>query len=306
MRSEPQAIVGPWAREKLDSLGQYLNFYTTVLKNQGRWLRGTIFVDAFAGPGLARIRASPPSSTSPDLFGSDTEPGAEEAEFIKGSPRVALEITNPFSSYLFIDRDPQRVAELRALKAEHPSGSSITVHEGDANVALQAWLASGIDWRYHRAAVFLDPFGMQVPWSTIEALARTKAVEILINFPLGMAIQRLMIRSGAIPMGWQISLDTFFGAPDWRDLAYEQETGLFGQEMRKVSDSSVRLLEWYRNRLRTAFGHVSTARLIKNTRGNPLYYLIWAGPHATALKGAEHILSKGERLPRDGERRRWP
>ena len=147
---------------------------------------------------------------------------------------------------------------------------------------------------------------MQVPWSTIEALARTKVVEILINFPLGMAIQRLMIRSGAIPMGWQISLDTFFGAPDWRDLAYEQETGLFGQEMRKVSDSSVRLLEWYRNRLRTAFGHVSTARLIKNTRGNPLYYLIWAGPHATALKGAEHILSKGERLPRGGERRRRP
>ena len=32
--------VGPWAKEKLDALGQYLNFYTTVLKNQGHWLRG--------------------------------------------------------------------------------------------------------------------------------------------------------------------------------------------------------------------------------------------------------------------------
>jgi three-Cys-motif partner protein len=149
---------------------------------------------------------------------------------VKGSPRVALEITNPFSSYLFIDRDPQRVAELRALKAEYSSGPSITVQEGDANIALQAWLASGIDWRHHRAVVFLDPFGMQVPWSTIEALAHTKAIEVLINFPLGMAIQRLMTRSGEIPVGWQISLDTFFGAPDWRDLAYEQETGLFGRE----------------------------------------------------------------------------
>jgi hypothetical protein len=49
---------------------------------------------------------------------------------------------------------------------------------------------------------------------------------------------------------------------------------------------------------RSVFGHVSTARLIKNTRGNPLYYLIWAGPNATGLKGAEHILSKGEKLPR--------
>ena len=40
--------------------------------------------------------------------------------------------------------------------------------------------------------VFLDPFGMQVPWSTIEALAKTKAMELIINFPLGMAIQRLL------------------------------------------------------------------------------------------------------------------
>jgi three-Cys-motif partner protein len=308
MRNAPQTTVGPWAKEKLDALGQYLNFYTTALKNQGRWLLGTIFVDAFAGPGLARVRTAPSSPASPSLFGSDAEPDTEEAEFVKGSPRVALEIINPFSSYLFIERDPQRVAELQALKAEYPSGPHITIYEGDANAGLQAWLASGIDWRHHRAVVFLDPFGMQVPWSTIEALARTKAIEVLINFPLGMAIQRLMTRSGEIPVGWQISLDTFFGAPDWRNLAYEQEAGLFGQEVRKVSDSGIKLLEWYRGRLRSVFGNVSTARLIKNTRGNPLYYLIWAGPHALALKGAEHILSKGERLTGGGGRRRrsWP
>jgi three-Cys-motif partner protein len=50
--------VGPWAREKLDALCQYLNFYTTVLKKQSHWLRGTIFFDAFAGPGLSRVRTT--------------------------------------------------------------------------------------------------------------------------------------------------------------------------------------------------------------------------------------------------------
>jgi hypothetical protein len=50
--------VGPWAKEKLEALGQYLSFFTTVLKKQGHWLRGTIFVDAFAGPGLFRVRAT--------------------------------------------------------------------------------------------------------------------------------------------------------------------------------------------------------------------------------------------------------
>jgi three-Cys-motif partner protein len=133
---------------------------------------------------------------------------------------------------------------------------------------------------------------MQVPWSTIEALAKTKAIEVLINFPMGMAIQRLMTRSGDIPDDWRVSLDAFFGSPEWRNIAYEEGEDLFGPKTRKVSDAGTRLLEWYRGRLRKAFGHVSTARLIKNSRGNPLYYLIWAGPNPAALKGAEYILGK--------------
>lgn len=290
--------VGPWAKEKLDALRQYLGFYTTVLKKQGHWLRGTIFVDAFAGPGLSRVRTKEKAIESPGLFDSDPESDKAEAEFLKGSPRVALDIENPFTSYIFIERDPQRISELNALQAEYLSQRNVVVTEGDANVALQAWLSSGIDWHHHRAVVFLDPFGMQVPWSTIETLAKTKAIEVIINFPLGMAIQRLLTKSGEIPSGWQMSLDSFFGSPDWRELVYEESADLFGPKMKKVSGSALKLLGWYRSRLRASFGHVSTARLIKNTRGNPLYYLIWAGPNATGLKGAEHILSKGEAVRR--------
>ena len=167
----------------------------------------------------------------------------------------------------------------------------------DANAVLQAWLASGVDWKHHRAVVFLDPYGMQVPWSTIELLASTKAIEAIINFP-GMAVQRLLTKSGDIPERWQMLLDAFFGSPDWRQLAYEKSSDLFGPMVTKVSGAEIKLLQWYRRRLRTIFGHVSTARLIKNTRGNPLYYLIWAGPHKKGLDGAEHILSKGERVKR--------
>ena len=288
--------VGPWAKEKLDALGQYLNFYTTVLKNQSHWLRGTIFVDAFAGPGLSRVRTKQHSKEPPGLFGPDSESDPAEVEFLKGSPRVALELKNPFSSYIFVERDPQRIVELNGLKGEY--ASSISVREDDANVALQEWLTSGIDWKHYRAVVFLDPFGMQVPWTTIEALARTKAIEVIINFPLGMAIQRLLIKSGDIPQGWQLSLDIFFGSKEWRELVYESKSDLFGPQVSKVSDSGLKLLEWYRGRLRSIFGHVSTARLIKNTRGSPLYYLIWAGPNKKGLDGVEHILSKGERVKR--------
>jgi three-Cys-motif partner protein len=186
--------VGPWAKEKLDALGQYLGFYTTVLKNQRRWLRGTIFVDAFAGPGLARVRTKGKEAERPHLFGREFKPDTAEIEFLKGSPRVALDIANPFSTYIFIDRDPSRIAELTALKAEYSKTHMISIREGDANTVLRERISSNIDWKHHRAVVFLDPFGMQVPWSTTELLARTKAVEVIINFPLGMAIQRLLTR----------------------------------------------------------------------------------------------------------------
>jgi three-Cys-motif partner protein len=292
--------VGPWAKEKLDALRQYLNFYTTVLKKQEHWLHGTIFFDAFAGPGLSRVRTTEKTTKPASLFDTDAEVGTAENEFLKGSPRVALDITNPFTHYILVDLDTQRIAELNALKAEYEGKRVIVVRENEANAALKEWLASGIDWRVHRAVVFLDPFGMQVPWATIEALAATKAIEVLINFPLWMAINRLLTRSGRIDPGWQASLDTFFGSPDWRTTAYEEGADLFGTRREKVEDAGQRILEWYRGRLRKAFGHVSTARLIKNTRGNPLYYLIWAGPNATGLRGAEYILSKGERVGRIG------
>ena len=210
--------VGPWAKEKLDALGQYLGFYTTVLKKQGHWLHGTIFVDAFAGPGLSRVRTKEKAAEPPGLFGPDPESDKAETEFLKGSPRVALDVANPFSAYIFVERDPLRLSELNALKAAYQSKRNITVTEGDANAALQGWLSSGIDWSYHRAVVFLDPFGMQVPWSTIEALAKTKAIEVIINFPLGMAIQRLLTNPEIFhPTGkchWIRFLDRRIGA-DW-------------------------------------------------------------------------------------------
>ena len=57
--ASPGAIVGPWAKEKLEALQRYLDFYTKVLKNQP-W--DTIYVDAYAGGGRAVLRASAPAT----------------------------------------------------------------------------------------------------------------------------------------------------------------------------------------------------------------------------------------------------
>jgi hypothetical protein len=86
------------------------------------------------------------------------------------------------------------------------------------------------------------------------------------------------------------------GSREWRSVVYENQTGLFGDDLTKRADASPRVLDWFRERLRTAFGHVSAAQLVRNTKGNPLYYLIWAGPHAKGLTGANYILGRKQKL----------
>lgn len=293
--------VGPWAREKLDALGAYLNFYTTVMKNQGKiWLKGTTFVDAFAGAGKARVRRRDTGPSAESLL-AELEPppiDAEAEEYIRGSPRVALDIPNPFSRYVFIERDPGRAAELEQMRQEYGDRHRIEVRQGNAGDELDELLKSDLSRSGHRAVVFLDPFGMQISWSTIERLAATRQVEVIINFALGMAIQRALPRNAVLSPGWRETHDRFFGSPDWYDQVYEERIDLLGSKIEKRRDAGARLLEWYCDRLKTAFGHVSPARLIKNTKGGHLYYLIWAGPNSLGLKGANHILSKGEKIER--------
>lgn len=292
--------VGPWAREKLDALGAYLNFYTTALKNQGAWLKGTIFVDAFAGAGFAKVRRRGGPATEETLL-TDIKPppiDAEAKEYISGSPRVALDILTPFSRYVFIERDPVRVAELERMRDEYGDRRLIDVRQGEASDELDDLLRGDLSRAGQRAVVFLDPFGMQISWSIIERLAATRQVEVMINFALGMAIQRALPRNAILSPGWRESHDRFFGSPGWYDQVYEERADLLGMKTEKRRDAGARLLAWYRERLKAAFGNVSPARLIKNTRGGHLYYLIWAGPHPLGLKGAHHILSKGEKVER--------
>jgi three-Cys-motif partner protein len=192
---------------------------------------------------------------------------------------------------------------LRAWRSTYRTGSAVTsllngtpVGQGSAQDELEALLKGDLGQPGHLAVVFLDPFGMQIPWEMVQRLAATERVEVMVNFALGMAIQRLLTRSAELRPGWREALDRFFGSPNWYGQVYEEKVDLLGSSIQKRSDAGRRLLEWYRARLKEAFGHVSPARLIKNTRGGHLYYLIWAGPNALGLKGAHHILSKGESL----------
>lgn len=293
---ETDGTVGPWAEEKLEILRKYLEAYTTILKEQSKWCKGYYYVDALAGGGRAPLRNAQDSNNpnqSPQLELLGYAPSSpDEQQFIDGSPRIALNLQNPFTRYLFIDKSKSRIQLLDKIEEEYGDTRGISILSGDANEILEASVVNNtrIDWKTQRAVVFLDPFGLQVPWRTLELLASTKAIEVIVNFPVGMALQRLLQRDGKISPERQDLLDEFLGSPEWRSVVYETQPTLFGMETYKTGDSGDKLAKWYADRMKSLFGFGCPPRLIRNAHGGHLYYLIFAGPNKTGAKIAEEVL----------------
>ena len=112
-----------------------------------------------------------------------------------------------------------------------------------------------------------------------------------------MAINRLVIRDPNNPENWTDLLDKHFGTHEWYDLAYEHHDALFGNSLLQESkETAVRFLSLYHWRLKDAFGHTVAPSLVKNTKGAPLYYLMWASSHGRGVGIADHIMKLGDRI----------
>jgi three-Cys-motif partner protein len=294
-----ESVVGEWAKDKLDRLGKYLQAYTVILSRQ-QWCKGFHYVDAFAGPGIHQIRKQPgmPTEDFEMLFGEAAQfqrNESENSQLISGSPLIALNVDPPFTTYTFVEMDRQRIAALTKLAPK--DGSTVSCIPSDCSVFLRETFIPAHDWKHERAVVFLDPFGMQVNWETISALAATKAIEIFLNFPVGMAIQRLLLRNpDEYTTSSRKKLDDYFGTDEWFNVLYKKKKTLFGDEEDKIAYSGEALLRWYKSRLAAAFGYVSSAYLIRNSKRGHLYYLMLASPNKTGAKIASHVLGAGEKV----------
>lgn len=290
-KDHKENTVGPWAARKLDALEKYLKFYNLALSKQ-QFER--VYIDAFAGSTVSRVRGSGASFEASPLL-DEVEESEVREQFILGSPVRALAVENGFHRHYFFDLDESRAQTLRQLAETFPD-KEINVEVGDSNPLIRN-LAKTLHSRSIRGVAFLDPYGAHLEWATIQALASTGTLEVVINFPVAMAINRLITKSGEIPENQSDQLTRCFGTDEWRDIAYRVYKDLFGNEVQyKERGVSERLLELYIGRLRKIFPYVAKPHLIRNTRNSPLYYLIWAGPNKLGLKVADYILSQGEKV----------
>lgn len=282
---------GDWTEEKLEAIRKYLMAYTKIMSNQKFRFA---YVDAFAGTGYRNLKEAedPAELMFPEL--AEEEPQS----FLDGSARIALKVSPRFHKYIFIEKDETRCNELEKLKHDFPSlAEDIIIERGEANAYLQTF-CSRRNWKSHRAILFLDPYGMQVQWATVKAIAETQAIDLWILFPLGVAVNRLLRKDGTINQSVRDRLDEVFGSEDWYDHFYQttRVQGLFGDEIRteKTADFDS-ISEYFINRLKTIFaGVVERPLQLRNSRNNALYLLCFAAGNpkgaSTAVKIAQHIL----------------
>jgi three-Cys-motif partner protein len=265
---------GEWSNTKLAALKDYLDSYAKVLKNAPF---KTVYIDAFAGAGTE-------------------EESDDESQYRHGSPLIALETVPQFDHFIFIDKDPAKLNRLQSQVEERGHATrSIEYLPGDANEKLVG-LCKSVNWASHRAVAFLDPFALQVRWETIQAIARTRAIDMWLLFP-AMAVNRMLTRSGEIDPSWERRLDLTFGANSWKSAFYgKEDPDLFGHEkVVKASKPFDVLSKFVTLRLKHEFAAVHSEPLIlKNSTGTPIFLFCFAcgNPRGSgpALRIANHII----------------
>ena len=291
-----QEFGGTWTEEKLDRLRKYLNAYMMIFTRnvQASWYK-TIYLDAFAGSGYRSSAASRLDQSEVDLF-ADLADDPDATGLYEGSPRIALGLDNPFSKYIFIENNPEHAARLDRLVKEEFKYLDVAVRTADANKFIQQWCRD-TDWKRCRSVVFLDPYGMQVDWATIETIGRTQAIDMWLLFPLGQGINRLLTRSGPPNDSWSRRLTTMLGTDAWREAFYKEspQNDLFDSEPRIEKDASWdSISKFFTDRLSTCFSRVAKPLALRNSKGVPIFLLCFAAGNpkgaSTAVKIANEIL----------------
>jgi len=283
-----QLFGGSWTEQKLEILRKYLVGYNTALKNQPF---NRVYIDAFAGTGYRKQREKQYKYQG---FFEELEQD-ESKQFLKGSAKQALEVNPSFHKYIFIESDGKKITELEKLKNQHPE-KTIEIIKSDANEFIKGY-CSKEDWANNRAVLFLDPFATEVEWLTIEAVAKTKSIDVWILFPL-MAVNRLLARDPEKVL--YEPLNRFFGTNEWFERFYNTQklNVIFGKSEVVFKDCDFqRIAEFYKERLKSIFyGVAEKTKVFYNSRQSPLFQLFFAAGNPKgapiAINIAEHILLK--------------
>lgn len=284
----PNSWGGPWTDKKLDAFAKYVRSYLKIMKNFPYWK--TIYFDGFAGSGTREKKEH--SNFMEQLQITD-----EEENVYQGAAERVLNIEHySFDYYYFIDKNKESIDQLGLKLKEQFPNKCIENRNGDANFELKK-LAKALRTKKYAALVFLDPFGMQIDWSSIAELKDTRS-DVWILVPTGVIVNRLLDRAGSLKNSSK--LESFFGlsAEEIKKHFYSENVveNLFGEEeeiITKVSQPIKKIAQLYAQRLKTIWSEVTMEPLVlKNSKGSPIFHFVFASNNKNAARIAKDIIEK--------------
>lgn len=282
---------GLWTEKKLDAFARYVKAYLTIMKKQPYWK--TIYFDGFAGCGDRHKNCI--TSLYRQLEITD-----KEERLYKGAAERVLTLSNnlSFDFHYFIDLKEESLIRLEKKLAElqKTKPNTFQYRSGDCNAQLLE-LSKAMKQKKssYASLVLLDPFGMQINWSSIESLKGTRT-DIWILVPTGVIVNRLLDKN--CKLKHLNKLQDFFGMneDEIKQAFYhtESQATLFGESeiIKKITKPIEKIAELYALRLSTIWSHVTNKPLrLENSRGVPIFHFVFASNNANAVKIAKQIIN---------------
>lgn len=298
MVAESSSWGGQWTEDKLDAFEKYVKAYLTIMNsNRDKYNWKLLYFDGFAGSG-SRTTSADNNMAEENLFAEYKI--LDDADTYKGAAERVLNIDQRgFDCYYFVDKDKDSSKKLQQKLSIYEDSSKLNFITSDANKELHKLADRMRADRSLASLVLLDPFGMQVDWTSIENLNGTHT-DLWILIPTGVIVNRLLDRNGELTHIER--LKSFFGTDEFflREYFYRkrQEPTLFGDidVIEKIGHPIKRIAELYIQRLREIFKHVTPEPLVLyNRRHVPIFHFACASNNETAIKIASQIIGKKQR-----------
>ena len=293
---------GSWTEDKLDAFEKYVNAYLKIMnahRDKNNWK--LIYFDGFAGSGSRKEKKEEEDSALlQDLF-KDSSINEDELNLYKGAAERVLSIPQRgFDFYYFVDKDTESSLKLHELLSRFENDNTLVYRNSDANKQIEKLAGAMQKDKKLASLVLLDPFGMQVDWTSIEMLKGTRT-DLWILIPTGVIVNRLLDRKGEL--SHIEKLKSFFGKDEdfLRDFFYtkSQEQTFFGdiEKIQKVEKPIQRIAELYIKQLKEIFKHVTPEPLVLyNSRHTPIFHFACASNNPQAVKIATDIINKKQGL----------
>lgn len=275
---------GEWTKQKLHIIDEYLKSYSRVLKYQNV---KKIYIDGFAGSGKTELKDG--KTIDLPLLGVHEE---QTSTIVDGSALLSLKYD--FDAYYFLELDKNRIDELKAnISLSYPQKlSKVHFINGDSNQTLLD-VVNKITVR-DRCLMFLDPYALELNWTTLETISKCGVIDLWYLFPLSLI--RLINKDGKITEGNITKVNTILGTDKWQEDLFEEskQLDMFGEQVVKERVEYEKVIEYINGRFKTIFPYVSPkSKMLINVKKNaPMFLLCFMMTNTSikAVSAAERIV----------------